>query len=444
MARTVIKKAMPTITISGWGGYPTQEARAITPLSLSAFNTELEQYPSLIARGMGRSYGDSANADVVLQTTYCDHFIAFDPTTGLLTAEAGTTLRDILKVTVKRGWFLPVTPGTSFVTVGGAIASDVHGKNHHIAGTFGQYIKSITMLLGTGEVVTTSLTQLSDLFHATCGGMGLTGVILTATIQLMPVKSAYITQKTIKTGSLEEACEAFEANSSAPYSVAWIDCLATGQHLGRSVLIVGEHADNYGLDLGIKKPITIPMHTPAALLNSLTMRVFNGTYWAKAAHNKTQTIPLLPYFYPLDAIGEWNKLYGKAGFLQYQFVLPKGGGVANMRKILTQIAQSGAGSFLAVLKQFGPANQNMLSFPIEGYALALDFKIAQSTICLLHKLDDMVVGMGGRIYLTKDAVMQEQTFKRTYPTWQAFEAVRQEYGAIGKFASAQSKRLGLA
>jgi decaprenylphospho-beta-D-ribofuranose 2-oxidase len=435
---------MPTIAISGWGGYPTQEARAITPLSLSAFSAELKQYPSLIARGMGRSYGDSANADVVLQTISCDHFIAFDAATGLLTAETGATLRDILKITVKRGWFLPVTPGTSFVTVGGAIASDVHGKNHHIAGTFGQYVKSITMLLGTGEVVTTSLTQLPDLFHATCGGMGLTGVILTATIQLMPVKSAYITQKTIKADSLEEVCEAFEANSSAPYSVAWIDCLATGQHLGRSVLMLGEHADNGGLDLRIKKPITIPIHTPAALLNSMTMRAFNNTYWTKAAHNKTQTIPLLRYFYPLDAIGEWNKLYGKAGFAQYQFVLPRSDGVANMRKILTQIAQSGAGSFLAVLKQFGPANQNLLSFPIEGYALALDFKMTQSTISLLHKLDDMVVGMGGRIYLTKDAVMQEKTFKRTYQSWQVFEAVRQKYGAIGKFASAQSKRLGLA
>jgi len=444
MERAVIKKSPFAKSISGWGGYPIQDANVITPLSLSAFNTELEQHSSLIARGMGRSYGDSANAEVVLETTYCDHFIAFDVATGLLSAEAGATLRDILKVTVRHGWFLPVTPGTSFVTLGGAIASDVHGKNHHIAGTLGQYVKSITILLGTGEVVTTSSTQLPDLFHATCGGMGLTGVILKATIQLIPIKSASITQKTIKVKSLEEVCEAFEVNCAAPYSVAWIDCLTTDQHLGRSILMVGEHGESGGLDLRIKNPITVPMYAPAALLNSLTMRAFNGAYWAKAAHNKTQTIPLLPYFYPLDAIGGWNKLYGKVGFLQYQFVLPKTDGVNNMRKILTQIAQSGAGSFLAVLKQFGSANQNLLSFPIEGYALALDFKMSQSTISLLHKLDDMVAGMGGRIYLTKDAVMQEQTFKKTYPTWEEFEGVRQKFGAIGKFASAQSKRLGLA
>jgi len=433
-----------TTTISGWGGYPTQKAQVITPLSLSAYKASLQHYPSVIARGMGRSYGDSANAATVIQTTYCDHFIAFDTATGLLTVEAGVTLRDILKVTVKHGWFLPVTPGTSFVTIGGAIASDVHGKNHHVAGTFGQHFVSMTVLLGTGEVATTSPTELPDLFHATCGGIGLTGVILTATIQLIPIKSAYITQKTIKAGSIEEACEAFEANSAATYSVAWIDCLTTGKHLGRSILMVGEHADSGGLNLKIKNPITVPIHMPAALLNSMTTRAFNGAYWAKASNNKTQTVPLLPYFYPLDAVGGWNKLYGKVGFMQYQFVLPKADGVGNMRKILTRIAQSGAGSFLAVLKQFGPANQNLLSFPIEGYTLALDFKMSPSVIDLLHRLDDLVADMGGRVYLTKDAVMREASFKTTYPKWQEFEAVRQKYGAIGRFSSAQSKRLGLA
>jgi len=431
-------------TISGWGGYPSQDAKVIKPLSISAYKTQLERHPSIIPRGMGRSYGDSAIAANVLQTTYCDHFIAFDTATGLITVEAGVTLRDILKVTVKHGWFLPVTPGTSFVTVGGAIASDVHGKNHHVAGTFGQHVVSITMMLGDGAIVSTSSTELPDLFHATCGGMGLVGVILTASIQLIAVKSAYINQRTIKAGSIEEACEAFETNSSSTYSVAWIDCLSTGKHLGRSVLMVGEHSVSGGLDLAIKAPISIPIHTPAALLNSMTMRAFNGAYWAKASDSKTQTIPLLPYFYPLDAMGEWNKLYGKAGFVQYQFVLPKADGVANMHKVLTQIAQSGAGSFLAVLKQFGPANQNLLSFPIEGYTLALDFKVSPSIIDFLHRLDDLVADMGGRVYLTKDAVMREASFKTTYPQWQEFEAARQNYGAIGKFASNQSKRLGLA
>jgi decaprenylphospho-beta-D-ribofuranose 2-oxidase len=433
-----------TQTISGWGNYSTQDAQVITPLSLSTYQTQLAKYPSVIARGMGRSYGDSANAPVVLQTRYSDHFIAFDADTGFLEVEAGVLLRDILKVTVKHGWFLPVSPGTSFVTVGGAIASDVHGKNHHLAGTLGQHVVCITMLLGTGEIVTTSTTQLPDLFHATCGGMGLTGLILSAVIQLIPIKSAFITQKTIKAGCIEAACEAFEANSTSTYSVAWIDCLATRKDLGRSVLVVGEHADSGGMNLTIKDPIAIPIHAPAALLNTTTMRTFNNAYWAKATHNKIQTIPLLPYFYPLDEIGGWNKLYGRAGFVQYQFVLPKTDGIAKMRQILLQIAQSGQGSFLAVLKKFGPANQNLLSFPIEGYTLALDFKVSQYTMDLLHRLDDVVASMGGKVYLTKDAVMREVSFKTTYPNWEQFESVRHKYGAIGKFASAQSKRLGLA
>ena len=431
-------------SINGWGYYPKQDAQVITPASLSECKETLNQNKSLIARGSGRSYGDSANSHIVLQTTYLDHFIKFDVTSGLLTAESGVTLRDIIKVTVKQGWFLPVTPGTSFVTVGGAIASDVHGKNHHVAGTFGQHVNSITLMLGTGEIVSTSPTVLPDLFHATCGGMGLTGVILNATIKLIPINSAYIIQKTIKAGSIEDACEAFQANSTVPYSVAWIDCLKTGSHMGRSVLITGEHSDKGQLDCTFNQPITVPIHTPAALLNNLTMRVFNEAYWAKAANNKIHNISLFPYFYPLDAIGGWNKLYGKTGFLQYQFVLPKIDGVINMRNILTQITLSGSGSFLAVLKQFGSVNKNLLSFPMEGYTLALDFKLSPSVIDLLQRLDFIVAGMGGRVYLTKDAVMQESTFKSTYPKWQEFEAVRYKYGAIGKFASAQSKRLGLA
>lgn len=432
-----------TKAISGWGGYPEHEAQVFTPSCLSALQSQIQTQLPLISRGMGRSYGDSANASVVLQTTYCDHFIAFDANTGLLTAEAGIKLRDILKVIVPQGWFLPVTPGTSYVTLGGAIASDVHGKNHHVAGTFGQHVKSITLLLGAGDVVAVSPVEYVDLFQATCGGMGLTGVILNATIQLTPIQSSFITQKTIKADCIEAACESFEVNTTATYSVAWIDCLATGKSLGRSVMMLGEHADSGELDLTIKDPIAIPFHTPAALLNRITMKAFNNAYWAKAKDNKTQTVPLMPYFYPLDAIGAWNKLYGKAGFLQYQFVLPKTDGVANMRKVLTQIAQSGQGSFLAVLKQFGVENDNLLSFPIEGYTLALDFKMTTSTITLLHELDSMVADMGGRVYLSKDAVMQEKVFKTTYPKWQQFESVRQKYGAVGKFASAQSKRLGL-
>ena len=430
--------------IYGWGRYPKHDAILLNPLKVSSVKSIARQENSLIARGMGRSYGDSALAPKVLQTLDINHFIEFDELSGKLRVEAGITLREILLVIVPKGWFLPVTPGTSYVTVGGAIASDVHGKNHHVKGTFGQHITSISLLLGTGEHVITSPYHNSDLFHATCGGMGLTGIILSATIQLIPIKSSYINQKTIKADCIEAACEAFESNSSSAYSVAWIDCLSKGKSLGRSVLMLGEHAEQGELEIDVSQKFSVPFATPSALLNSVTMKAFNTAYWLKSKHNLSQVMPLMPYFYPLDVLSEWNKLYGKKGFLQFQCVLPKSDGVANMRNLLTEISNSGKGSFLAVLKQFGSANQNLLSFPIEGYTLALDFKFSVSTIKMLSKLEDMVVDMGGRLYLTKDAVMQEKTFKVTYPNWEKFEEVREQYGAIGKFSSTQSKRLGLA
>jgi decaprenylphospho-beta-D-ribofuranose 2-oxidase len=430
--------------IYGWGRYPQQDAYLHAPTSCASLELTAKQQNSVLARGMGRSYGDSANALNVLQTTYINHFIEFDKVTGKLIAEAGITLREILEVIVPSGWFLPVTPGTSYVTLGGAIASDVHGKNHHSAGTFGQHVESLSMLLGTGEVVTASPQHHTDLFHATCGGMGLTGIIMHATIQLLPIRSSLISQKTIKADCIEAACEAFESNSDATYSVAWIDCLSKGKSLGRSVIMLGEHAEQGGLNIDIRQKVSVPFSTPSALLNSSTMKAFNTAYWYKAKHSVSQTVSLIPYFYPLDAVGEWNKLYGKKGFVQFHCVVPKLDGVASMRKLLTEISNSGEGSFLAVLKQFGIANENLLSFPTEGYTLALDFKASETAIKTVKKLEAMVVEMGGRLYLTKDAVMQENTFKVTYPNWEKFEAIREQYGAIGKFSSTQSKRLGLA
>lgn len=430
--------------ISGWGNYPQQESQLLTPSSRASLNAAVKLEGNLIARGMGRSYGDSANASRVLRMSYYDHFLEFDEKTGKLTAEAGITLREILMLIVPKGWFLPVTPGTSYVTLGGAIASDVHGKNHHSAGTFGQHVTSLNLVLGTGELLTSSKYENADLFHATCGGMGLTGIIISATIQLIPIQSSFINQKTIKADCIEAACELFEDNNDATYSVAWIDCLAKDKKLGRSVLMLGEHAKEGGLEIELKEPISVPFNTPSTLLNSMTMKTFNGAYWHRAKDKPHHNVPLMPYFYPLDVIGNWNRIYGKAGFLQFQCVIPKSNGVANMRKLLTEVANSGEGSFLAVLKQFGKANDNLLSFPTEGYTLALDFRLNETTMQTVSRLEAMTLDMGGRLYLTKDAVMQEATFKATYPSWEKFESVREKYGAIGKFSSAQSKRLGLA
>lgn len=431
--------------ICGWGRYPKIDAKVLLPQTHGDCTNFLKSNQSVLPRGMGRSYGDSANSPIVIQTSYLNHFIEFDVSTGVLTCEAGASIREIIQLIVPKGWFMPVTPGSSLVTVGGAIASDVHGKNHHLSGTFSEHLLSIELMLGNGKILNVTKDVYPDLFRATCGGMGLTGIILSASFQLKSIKSSQIIQSTIKANCLEELCEQFEANNASTYSVAWIDCLTKGKQLGRSLLMLGEHLQDGILELKKKKNLNLPIDIPQLFLNRYSVKLFNALYYHRVfSRIKKEVMPFETYFYPLDTIDNWNRLYGDGGFVQYQFVLPKAYGVKNMRKILTQITENGACSFLGVLKQFGPANQNLLSFPIEGYTLALDFKISPSVLDLLHKLDCMVVDMGGRIYLTKDAVMLESSFKSSYLKWQEFEGVRQKYGAIGRFASNQSKRLGLA
>lgn len=439
--------------ILGWGRYPRVESTVALLQSEDAFidylqhtkpQSALDNSYSIIARGLGRSYGDSSLASTVLQTQYLNHFQSFDERTGLLKCEAGVSLAQILEVFVPRGWFLPVTPGTRFVTIGGAIASDVHGKNHHLNGTFCEHVTQIEMLLGNGQKITASPVEHPELFHATCGGMGLTGVILSASIRLIPISSSNIIQTTIKAPNLAAVLEALEDNQESTYSVAWIDCLATGKDLGRSLLMLGEHALEGPLVVQSNKAIPIPIDMPEFLLNQTTISAFNSLYYNKTLRAKSvQPISYEAFFYPLDAIENWNRLYGKSGFVQYQFVVPKAAGEMGLREILEMIANSGKGSFLAVLKIFGKANQNLLSFPLEGYTLALDFKVDTSLFDLLNRLDCLVLKYGGRLYLTKDARMSEVTFKSGYPRWFEFENIRKRYHGIGNFASHQSLRLGL-
>jgi decaprenylphospho-beta-D-ribofuranose 2-oxidase len=429
--------------VSGWGRYPKINCNVSSPQTRGEIERVVAK-GSTIARGGGRAYGDSAiSAANTIEMRWFDQFSGFDAASGVLSVSTGVQLRDIIQIFLPRGWFLPVTPGTSFVTVGGAIASDVHGKNHHLVGTFGQHVREIELMLGSGEVVTASPAQHSDLFSATCGGMGLTGVILSAKIQLVPIQSGLMKQKTLKARNIDELFDLLEANSESPYSVAWVDCLATNEALGRSVLLLGEHAETGDLKIDMRQRLSVPIDAPSSLLNPWSVQAFNTLYYSKAKHGDERLVGLLDYFYPLDKVGSWNRLYGSAGFVQYQFVIPKQSGLENMRKILSRIADCGEGSFLAVIKLFGLENSNLLSFPFGGYTLALDFKISQKTVALLKTLDDMVAGMGGRIYLTKDALLSAETFQRMYPRWEAFEAVRQKYRAIGHFSSVQSIRLGL-
>jgi len=436
---------MTSESLAGWGQWPTVNGEVDRVRDLDHLAAAVRSAP-LIPRGLGRSYGDSSLGSHVADLTGLDNLIRFDDATGVLTCQAGVSLAEVLAVFVPRGWFLPVTPGTRFVTVGGAIASDVHGKNHHVAGSFSDHVDSFRLMTATGEILTVSRTEHPDLFRATCGGMGLTGVIVEATFRMQPIRSRNIDETVIKTPHLAAALDAFDAYGAATYSVAWIDLCATGQHLGRSLLMVGEHATDGDLTAVPRQPrADLPISAPTFALNRFTVRAFNRLYYERIRGEITEhRVGIEPFFYPLDAINNWNRLYGLRGFLQYQFVIPQDAGREPVIEAVNRIAQSGLASPLAVLKQFGPGNDNFLSFPRAGYTLAVDVQATDDALRLCDALDAVVTAAGGRVYLTKDARMSRETFVAGYPDLGSFEVVREKYGASGHFVSAQSQRLGIA
>lgn len=429
--------------ISGWGKNISCDSNIKIPSPKQAINHPYIQTP-IIGRGLGRSYGDSAIAQNVLSSKYQNHFINFDEHSGLLTCQGGVSFDDIIQTFIPKGWFLPVTPGTKFVTVAGAIASDVHGKNHHIDGTFGKHVTSIKLCNEKGEVIDCDPEKNQDLFHATCGGMGLTGFILQATFQLIRISSSNIQQTTYKTKNLEETLRVFKDVQGSTYSVAWIDCLSTGKQLGRSLIMTGEHIKSGELYTKSNSKLAIPFEFPNIALNKFSIQAFNTLYYNKVLKKVSkQIVHLEPFFYPLDGINNWNNMYGKSGFIQYQFVIPFNAGLEGLTEILEEIAKSKLGSFLAVLKVTGEQNKNLLSFPMEGFTLALDFKVQDGLMALLPKLNKLVMKHQGRLYLAKDSNMPEDMFKKTYPNWEVFQEVRKKYQCLQGFNSMQATRLGL-
>ncbi len=437
------------MTIHSWGRYPVSNSTLHYPQSIEQLSQTIRaQHESekaeWIARGMGRSYGDSALAPLLLATKGLDHCISFDESTGMLRCAAGITLDTILELFMPRGWFLPVVPGTRFVSVGGAIASDVHGKNHHVDGTFCEHVASLALMLPGGDIIECSASENAELFRATCAGMGLTGIVIEASLRLRKIQSSAIEQRTLRTHNLEEVFAKFEENLHCTYSVAWLDCLATNDHLGRSLLYLGEHATDQRFSLPGKGKISVPFSSPSFLLNRYSMSLFNTAYYHKPIReSRTQRIEAFQYFFPLDSIAHWNRLYGRNGFLQYQCVIPDEGALQGIRAILDRVSNAGKGSFLSVLKKLGPANNNLLSFPMQGYTLAMDFKFEKGIFAILDELDRIVADHGGRLYLAKDARMSESFFKQSYPQWEAMRAIRQNYEADKIFNSLQSRRLGL-
>ncbi len=441
--------------LCGWGRHPTLDCRLERLRRSEDLPALLGRGGTLIARGNGRSYGDAAlNPELTLATSAMDRMQAFDAETGLLSCEAGVLLADILETFAPRGWFPPVVPGTKLVTVGGMIAADVHGKNHHRDGAFGAHVESLTLATADGEIRECSRTQHAGLFRATLGGMGLTGVILSARFRLRPIETAFVLQETLAARGLDETMALFEASRDWPYSVAWIDCLARGAKLGRAALMRGAFLERGALPprfaadplrLPPAGRLRVPLDAPSMLLNRASIGLFNGLYYRLArARAGARPRHFEPFFFPLDRIAAWNRLYGRRGFFQYQCVLPKSESAAGIAALLERIAAAGQGSFLAVLKLFGPAGEGLLSFPMEGYTLALDFPLRSGAPALLDALDAIVHRRGGRVYLAKDARCAAQRVREGYPNLADFKAVRAAAaGAPPRFASALSRRLRL-
>src|SRR4051794_6655657 len=409
----------------------------------------------VVARGLARSYGDAAQnaGGHVLDMTAADRVLHADLETGLVDVEAGISLDELMNRFVPQGFFVPVTPGTRLVTVGGAIGADIHGKNHHVAGSFAQHVRWLDLLTADGQVRRVSPESDPDLFWATAGGMGLTGVILRAQVQMKKIESSRITVDTDRTPDLDSLMTLLaETDHLYDYSVAWIDCVAKGKRMGRSVVTRGRfarldelpskrQADPLKYHGSVK--ISAPEVFPPGLLNLATVAAFNEVWYRKSPKRKRNQLQSIPtFFHPLDGVGAWNRIYGPRGFVQYQFTVPIGEEEA-LRNALVKISSSGHASFLAVLKRFGEGSPGMLSYPSPGWTLALDIPVVKGLAALLDQLDELVVDTGGRIYLAKDSRVRPELFEQMYPRLEDFRMVRKRVDPDGVFTSDLARRLFL-
>jgi len=384
---------------------------------------------TLLAYGVGRSYGDSClnDGNTLLRARDLDRFIAFDAATGVLRCEAGVLLSEIIDFALPRGYFLPVTPGTKFVTVGGAIANDVHGKNHHRDGSIGHHVPRFELLRSDGSRRVCSVEDNPELYRATIGGLGLTGLVTWAEIRLRPVKGPWISQRAIRFGSLAEFFSlSGPLEEQHQFVVAWLDCAARGPGATRGVFFAGDH-DDCPDPVGKPAALPFPVEPPLSLINGVTLRAFNELYYRvpRGGDGKLTRVSYDPFFYPLDRVHDWNRVYGPRGFFQYQCVVPDGDtGREALSDVLSRISESGQGSFLGVLKRFGAMpSVGLMSFPQPGYTLALDFpNRGESTLQLFEGLDQVVIAAGGRGYPAKDSRMSPASFRSFYPQWEDFAA----------------------
>ena len=443
--------------IAGWGGTAPTRARLATPLTEDDARALIADAPArgVVARGLGRAYGDAAQnaGGLVLDATALSGILAADLERGVVTARAGTSLQDLMRWLVPRGWF-PVTPGTRLITVGGAIASDIHGKGHHRDGTFGNKVLSITLVTGQGERLTVTPDETPDIFWATVGGMGLTGLILDATFQLVPLETRFIHVEEKRCPDLDAMLTSMDESDDAyHYSVAWIDCSARGRHLGRGVIGQGDHARLDDLPRSMQDRAhsfnprafaQAPPLMPNGLVNSWTVRAFNELWYRKTRISHRATIQDLgTFFHPLDAVNEWKSVYGTRGFVQYQFVVPFGR-ERELRHTIEMLSNESLPSFLAVLKRFGAANPGMLSFPMPGWTLAVDIPVGRPDLPqIFDRMDEVVLDAGGRVYLAKDARTRPENLAAMYPRLDEWREVRHRLDPDGVITSDLSRRLGL-
>ncbi|MEC7843721.1 MAG: FAD-binding oxidoreductase [Candidatus Latescibacterota bacterium] len=444
--------------ITGWGRFPVVAAIRRGARSLEDLVRFAREREPLLAQGSSLSYGDASLSGRLISALPLNRLLSFDSSEGVLCAEAGITLEEIIRFALPRGWFLPVTPGTKFVTLGGCICADVHGKNHHVDGSIGSFVREIHMVLAGGTEIRCSPQQNSELFEATVGGMGLTGFVYAATVGLRRVQSAFLQVRTEKTSDLESTCRTLLATQSEyTYSVAWIDTFPGATRRGRGLVMLGRHAPAEEGDptdpLRLHSPprASVPDCVPAFLVNRFSGRVFNALYYRRQWRRQADSVVHYdPFFYPLDALANWNRLYGRGGFLQYQFVVPfdspdegASGGEGAIEEVLGLLARRGFGSTLAVLKTFGP-QRGLLSFPTAGLTLALDFPLGNGRIVqTLDEVTKMVVRAGGRVYLAKDAVVGRADFEAMFPRLDEFRRIKQRFDPDGLFRSVQSDRLGI-
>lgn len=439
--------------LSGWGRFPVVYAPIVKAPRSDVELASALRYGGVIARGNGRSYGDSAiSRRGTVDMRHFNRMISFDNETGTLVAEAGVLLADVISSFLPRGWFPLVTPGTKYVTLGGMIAADVHGKNHHRDGSMAKSLEWVDVMDASGQVHRASRAENPELFNSIPGAMGLTGIILRAAIRLQRVETGWIQQTMIPASNLAEAMEVFEANDQSLYSVAWIDCLKRGANRGRSLVMLGEHASldmlsaRQKLDRYAMRPRRmkrVPFDFPSFAMSGPAVKAFNALYYGSGLRKAGDSIvDWDSYFYPLDAVLNWNRVYGRKGLLQFQCVLPLETSREGLNALLDTISEAGAGSFLAVLKRFGE-QISAFSFPMLGYTLALDFPATDKNLSLLERLDQITIAHGGRFYLAKDARMSAQTLMESDARTAAFIAQRRNSNASVAFQSSQSERLAL-